>query len=68
MFGRFTKWVLKCQMQQKCFRFKRDKQTSFKRYEYQVRFQIVTMTTSKLRLTVASLEDHASPGNFNINL
>ena len=39
-----------------------------KRYEYQVRFQIVTMTTSKLRLTVASLEDHVSPGSFAIKL
>ena len=39
-----------------------------KRYEYQVRFQMATMTTSKLRLTVASLEDHVSPGSFAIKL
>ena len=34
---------------------------------YQVRLQMATMTTSKLRLTVASLEDHGSlPGSFDI--
>ena len=56
-------WILKCQTQQKFLDFNVINKHVVKSYEYQVRFQIVTMTTSKLRLTVASLEDHVSPGS-----